>query len=127
MRRYDELAPGFSIVAVFASPLAELQRFTQTHAAPFPILADESKRYYREYGIESSVRGFLRGMVLRLPTALSGMLRGYLPLKWHGSLTTMPVDFLIDRNGVIREAYYGRDDGDHMPIETVPQFSALRD
>lgn len=40
-----------------------------------------------------------------------------------GSLTTMPADFLVDENGVIRTAYYGKDEGDHLPFEQARAFS----
>jgi hypothetical protein len=35
----------------------------------------------------------------------------------------MPADFLIDREGIIQVAYYGKDEGDHLPFDTVKSFS----
>ena len=35
----------------------------------------------------------------------------------------MPADFLIDEGRVIRTAYYGEDEGDHLPIERVKAFA----
>jgi hypothetical protein len=32
-------------------------------------------------------------------------------------------DFLIDRNGIIQVAYYGNDEGDHLPFDKVKEFS----
>ena len=37
------------------------------------------------------------------------MLKGYIPLNIKSSLTTMPADFLIDREGNIQAVYYGKD------------------
>ena len=63
-------------------------------------------------------------MILRMPTMLYAMFgKGYLPNKIEGSMTTMPADFLIDAAGVIRRAYYGKDEGDHLPFEEVKQFA----
>lgn len=62
-------------------------------------------------------------MVFRLPTLLHGMFKGYIPLVIKGRLTTMPADFLIDRNGVIKTAYYGKDEGDHLSFDLVKAFS----
>lgn len=122
--RLDELSGNFTIVAVFDSPLDNLQRHAEKHRAPFPILADESNRYYQLFGIEHSVAGVLKGMFLRMPRMLYGMFfKGYLPLTIKGSMTTMPADFLIDARGVIQMAYYGRDEGDHLPFEQVKDFS----
>jgi hypothetical protein len=51
------------------------------------------------------------------------MLKGYLPTTVKGSLTTMPADFLVDKEGVIQVAHYGNDEGDHLPFEQVKAFS----
>ena len=121
--RFGEFGSDFTLVAVFDSPLDNLKRFTKGHHAPFPILADENKRYYKEYDIEHSIMGILKGMILRMPTLLKGMFKGYIPYIFKGSLTTMPADFLIDREGIIQEAYYGKDEGDHLSFDTIKEFS----
>lgn len=123
VKHFAEFGNDFNIVAVFDSPLDNLVRHTEGHKAPFPILADETNRYYREYGIEHSLSGVVKGMVLRMPTLISGMLMGYVPKTIKGSMTTMPADFLIDKNGIIQVAYYGNDEGDHLSFEQVKEFS----
>ena len=79
VRRFDEFGNDFTIVAVFDSPLDNLTRHAEGHKAPFPILADENNKYYREHGIEHSALGVLKGMFLRMPTLLKGMIKGYIP------------------------------------------------
>ena len=123
MRRFEEFGDDFTIVAIFDSPLDNLKRHTEGHKAPFPILADEENKYYREFGIEHSMYGLLKGMIMRMPTLLKGMFKGYIPTSFKGSLTTMPADFLIDREGIIQVAFYGEDEGDHLPFDKVKDFS----
>ena len=123
VKRFDEFGDDFTIVAVFDSPLDNLIRHTEGHRAPFYILADEKNKYYKEYGIEHSVSGMLKGMFLRMPTLLKGLFKGYIPTTFKGSLTTMPADFLIDREGTIQLTYYGKDEGDHLPFDKVKEFS----
>lgn len=123
VQRFDELGEDFTIVAVFDSPLDNLVLHAEGHQAPFPILADESNRYYKQYSIEHSIAGVLKGMLLRMPTLIKSMSMGYVPTTFKGSITTMPADFLIDRNGVIQTAYYGNDEGDHLPFAQVRSFS----
>lgn len=123
VRRFEEFGDDFTIVAIFDSPLDNLKRHTEGHKAPFPILADEENKYYREFGIEHSVYGLLKGMIMRMPTLIKGMFKGYIPTSFKGSLTTMPADFLIDREGIIQVAYYGEDEGDHLPFDKVKEFS----
>jgi peroxiredoxin Q/BCP len=78
-------------------------------------LADENNKYYREYGIEHSLLSVLKGAFLRVPILLGGSIKG--------SITTMPADFLIDRDAIIQVAYYGKDEGDHLPLDLVKKFS----
>lgn len=123
VRRFNEFGEDFTIVAIFDSPVDNLKRHAEGHKAPFPILADEENKYYREFGIEHSVYGLLKGMIMRMPTLIKGMFKGYIPTSFKGSLTTMPADFLIDREGIIQVAYYGEDEGDHLPFDKVKEFS----
>ena len=123
VRRFDEFGDEFTIIAIFDSPLDNLIRHIAEHKAPFPILADESNQYYKIFNIEHSMFGVLKGMFFRFPAMIKGMFKGYVPLIIKGSLTTMPADFLIDREGVIQHAYYGNDEGDHMPFDLVKAFS----
>ena len=67
--------------------------------------------------------GVFKGVILRMPALVKGMLRGYLPTTVKGSLTTMPADFLIDPAGVIQVVHYGADEGDHLPFEQVTEFA----
>lgn len=123
VKRYDEFGNDFTIIAIFDSPLDNLIKHTAGHKAPFAILADESNKYYQEYSIERSFLGVLKGMFFRMPLLLKGMFKGYVPLVFKGNLMTMPADFLIDRDGVIQTAYYGTDEGDHLPFDLAKKFS----
>ncbi|MEK7761510.1 MAG: peroxiredoxin-like family protein [Nitrospirota bacterium] len=125
--RFTEFGSDFTIVAIFDSPLDHLTSQAAGHKAPFPILADERNQSYRAYNIEHSFVGMLKGMILRMPTLLKGMFMGYVPTTIKGSLTTMPADFLIDNRGIIRQVYYGRDEGDHLPFARVKEFSLCPD
>ena len=125
VRRFDEFGDDFTIIAIFDSPLDNLTRFTEGHKAPFPILADASNKYYKEYGIEHSIFGVIRGIIIRMPTMLKGVFKGYIPFIFKGSLTTMPADFLIDREGNIKVAHYGKDEGDHLAFDQVKEFSKI--
>ncbi len=122
--RFDELGPAFGIVALFDSPLDHLREHAEGHEAPFPVLADPSRIVYRAYGIEHSKAGVLKGMLFRFPTLMKAMFgKGYFPTTMQGSITSMPADFLVDGDGIIRTAYYGSDEGDHLPFEQIKTFA----
>lgn len=125
VKRRAELDSRFGIVAVFDSSLDNLREHAERHHSPFPVLADSTGGAYALYGIEHSVAGMLKGMFLRMPTMLYAMFgKGYIPRKIEGSMTTMPADFLVDANGVIRHANYGKDEGDHLPFADVKRFAS---
>ncbi len=120
--RFSEFDQNFTIVAIFDSPLGHLQYHAKGHKVPFPIMADETKSFYKIYGIEKSIGGMLKGMITRFPTMMKGILKGHIPFPIKGNLFTMPADFLVDRDGLIHTAYYGIDEGDHLPIEQIKEF-----
>jgi peroxiredoxin Q/BCP len=122
--KYDELPDEFELVAIFDSPLDNLQRFTTRHHAPFPILADEANAYYKRFGVRRSLPGVLKGAIMRMPTVMYAMFgKGYIPWTVKGSMTTMPLDILVDERGIVQSVYYGRDEGDHMPFDDVKEFA----
>lgn len=124
VKRYAELGDDFTIVAIFDSPLDNLREQTEGHHAPFPVLADETNTYYRQYGIKYSVLGIFVGMLKRFPSLLKAtLMHGYWPLKIKGKMHTMPADFLVDEQGTIQTAYYGKDEGDHLSFDIIKQFS----
>ncbi|MCB9158119.1 MAG: AhpC/TSA family protein [Caldilineaceae bacterium] len=122
--RFADFGDNFTIVAIFDSPLDNLIQHAERHHAQFPILADEDNHYYQEYGIEHSIFGVLKGIIGRMATLRRAMSMGYQAKIIKGSLTTMPADFCIDQAGIIQVAYYGRDEGDHLPLEQVKQFAS---
>lgn len=114
--------PDFRIVAIFDSPVDHLRKTADRHQSPFTLCADPGHQAYRACGIRYSWWGVLKGMLLRMPTLLHAMAKGYLPTSIRGRMNTMPADFLIDSQGMIHHAYYGRDEGDHLSLDTIRDF-----
>jgi peroxiredoxin len=115
-------ALGLDVVAVFTSTPEEVRRFVARKPRPFVVIADPSSRAHEAYGIERSFWRKWKGIVTRIPTLLKGLrIVGLAGLR---TSNLMPADFLIDENGNIVEAYYGRDAGDRIPFERVELFLA---
>lgn len=123
VKLFDEFENDFTIIAIFDSSIDNLQKHSLKHKAPFPILADEKNIYYKEYAIKKSFYGMLKGMITRFPTLMKGIFKGYIPISPKGSMITMPAEFLVDKNGIIQNIYYGKDEGDHIDFEIVKEFS----
>jgi peroxiredoxin len=104
--------------------LDHLTKSTKKHNAPFEILADESFEYFKKYEVEQSACKFFLGSFIRSYKIINTTLKGYIPLRFKGSMTTVPEDILIDEQGVIEKAYYGKNTTDHLSFEEILDFSS---
>jgi peroxiredoxin len=124
VKRNMDFGSNFTIAAIFDSSIENLKKHTSKHNAPFAILADETNKYYKLYGVKKSFWGMINGMVKRFPTLMKSIiLHGNIPLPINGSLITMPAEFLVNEKGEIAKSYYGRDEGDHLPLDEIIEFS----
>ena len=119
----QELGEEFEVVAIFESEIENLKKHASRHLATFPILADSERKYYRLFRVRRSVIGMLKGLLIRMPTLMKGLLKGYIPKEVSSRLLIMPLSLLVDEKGIIRTIYHGRDEGDHIPLETVKRFA----
>lgn len=113
------------VVAFFETPLPQLRKYQGEREAGFPILSDASRSTYRAFGVTRSFSGMVWGMVRRFPDMMRSMAMGHIPREVGPSMLTMPASFLIDETGTIVHAYYGKDEGDHLPWEVVEEFLSL--
>ena len=124
IKKYDQFGNNFLMVAVFDSSLENLIKHSKKHNAPFPILADDSYKYYKKYGIERSFLKFLRAVIFRLPSLMVASLKGFISFVFKGYLSTLPSDIMINSNGIVEEVYYAKTDtGDHLPFNKIKDFS----
>lgn len=119
------LKQGLKVIVFFRSNDADIHHYLTRFPCPFVIIGDPDMKIYAQYGIEHSAWAMLRGMTLRMPRMLLGMVKGPLP-RLAADQTLVPADFLIDEHGLIQAAYYGRDIGDHIPITRIKTFIESR-
>lgn len=125
--KYNKM--GLNLIAIFASSPEDVRKFVLARPRPFRIAAEPSGQLYEVYGVQRSFWRKLLAVLKHFPTLLGGLGKlGLLgSLKGMGGLNTnnmMPADFLIDGNGKIVEAYYGKDAADHIPFERIEVFLA---
>ena len=122
IKNYEKLKnEGLEIIAVFKSTEAEIKKYVNTQKPPFTIIPDEKGVLYQKYGIEKSFAGFLKSM-LRVSELVYTMRKGFFSLKTLPEPQLIPGDFLINEKGMIEEAYYGKDFGDHLPLEKIKKW-----
>jgi len=124
VRNFNSFSDDFAIVAIFDSPLSHLQKHAEGHQAPFAILADDSNVYYQRFNVERSALKTIKGFIKRFPTLLYAMfVKGYWPFPIKGNIFSMPLEILIDGDGRIQHIHKGKDEGDHIPLEEIKNFS----
>lgn len=111
---------GLKVVAVFQSPAQSIAQYVGRQDAPFPIVADPDMALYRRFGVEKSWRGMVSWRVMG--AALKAFRKGFFPGKVEGPPQRTPADFLIDAQGRIALAHYGKDIDDHIPLDTIAQW-----
>lgn len=118
--RYNDLrALGVATMMFFHTPLSELRtHFADSHA-PFRIISDPERKIYKLFGVEQRWTGmfsisFMVGMI-------RGMASGFISKTWGqtGGMTGLPADFIVDCDGIIRLAHYGRNAADSFHVNRV--------
>jgi thioredoxin-dependent peroxiredoxin len=118
-------AKGLDILAVFESPKANLLQYVGKQDAPFPIVGNPEAHLYDLYGVEISeekVKATMTdvGTAERVKEASAA---GFELTKEEGSnFYRMPADFLIDPNGIIRDAFYSEIVGQHINLTILESY-----
>jgi len=116
---------NFETIAIFNCSLESLQKASTKHDSSVFILADENRFYFDKYNVEKSAFGVFLGSVIGFFRFMKAIfIKGYNPLtSISGAFTGLPVDILIDENGVVRDVKYGKTTIDHISMDEVISFS----
>jgi peroxiredoxin len=114
---------GFEMIFFFESTAKVILRSTfHQGVSPIPIIADPEKATYALYGLEPSLG---KSVVSHLSTFVSVVSKARsLGLPVHlmasgESFSTMPAEFLVDKEFSIRELHYSERLDDRLEIESI--------
>jgi len=82
---------------------------------------DPKVRAHQAFPVSTSTWGKIKAVMLRMPALISGM--SMVGARGMATGNLMPADFLIDEQGTVVETYYGKDAGDHIPMERIELFA----
>jgi peroxiredoxin len=103
-----------------------LKSIFHREVSPVPIIADPEKKWYSTYGIENSLqKSSFSHLTSFIQTALKAKLKN-LPMHLMAggeSFSTIPAEFLLDENLVIRKIHYAKRLNDRLAIETILDFA----
>ena len=118
---------GFEMIFFFESTAKVILRSSfHQGVSPIPIIADPEKVTYALYGLETSLK---KSVVSHLATFASTASKARsLGLPVHlmasgESFSTMPAEFLVDKELVIRELHYAERLDDRLEIESIESFA----
>ena len=96
--------------------------------SPIPLISDPDKIWYQTYGIEQSAQKSAASHLTQfIQTAVKAKVEK-LPMHMMAekeSIKTMPAEFLIDEEGIIRRVHYSKGLNDRMSIEHIMEFAML--
>lgn len=124
LERYDTLKEnGLIILSVYESKRELLAEYTTREQVPFIMIADPAESLYKQFKIRKSWWRAFRGVFNDFKRKRSGGKKLFRSsYERDGSMKRIGADFLIDGDGVIRVAYYGKFAGDHLPVEEIVKW-----
>ena len=131
-KEYKEFqAQGLEMIFFFESPREVILRSSfHQEISPVPVIADPKKVWYDAYGLEDSIgwKGKVANLTASPGAALRAKLRGlpvHLPANGESN-DTLPAEFLLDEDLVIRELHYSQHFADRMKLDAIREFAQHR-
>ena len=121
-------AKGIGVIVVYQSKQEQLINYVQDSQLPYTVIADPQGKLYQEYKVERNAKLVKRNISDKSSPSNKLFKKGVglykKPFKsqiaeGEKSSDLIPADFLINKDGRIENAYYGKFVGDHLPIEDL--------
>jgi len=127
--KYEELkARGLAMIFFFESK-EKLLLASSFHkeVSPIPIISDPEKVWYQTYGLENSAAKSAASHLTKfIKTAVQAKIKGLPvhPMKSGESINTIPAEFLLDENLIIRKIHYAKGLTDRISMEHLYAFAS---
>ena len=103
-----------------------LQSIFHKEVSPVPLIADPEKKWYNIYGIENSLlKTSMSHLTSFIQTAITAKKKN-LPIYAMASgesFSTIPAEFLLDENQIIRKIHYAKNLNDRISIDAILDFA----
>jgi len=126
-KKYEELkAKNLEMIFFFESgEKVLLSSSFHKEISPIPLIPDPENIWYQTYGIEKSTAKSTKSHLTSfIQTAIKAKMKG-LPMHMMAekeSFSTMPAEFLLDEDLIIRRIHYSQGLNDRMSIEHIMEF-----
>ena len=121
LEHYDTLKMnGLVIISIYESGKETLTEYTTKEQVPFYMIPDPQQLLYKKFKVQKSWWKSFIGLFNHYRQKHNkGRKLFKSQYKRDGHLNRIGADFLIDENGNVRTAYYGKFVGDHFPVEDI--------
>ena len=106
------------VVLVYESDATTMRQYLVDKDLPFTFVADPDGALHDLFGLEKSLAkvalGFVKGVNKQIKAGKK--LQTQEISREGAEKTRITADFIIDENGFVQRAYYGKYLGDHLPL-----------
>jgi peroxiredoxin Q/BCP len=111
------------VLAVYESSAENMKKYLAGENPYAVMLPNPEQNLYHLYDIErSKLKAFNSVFHGAISKAKKGTELFKTKMKQDGNGSTIGADFLIDENGIVNTAYYGKFIGDHLPVASIKSF-----
>ncbi|MDF2721035.1 MAG: hypothetical protein K0Q59_710 [Paenibacillus sp.] len=117
---------GMDVIAVFESPLSNMNAYVGAQRPPFPLVADPTASLYDLYGIETSeekVQATLADPFTKTVIAEAAAAGFALTPEKDSNFHRIPAEFCIDEKGVLQAVRYSQLLTDHLELAAIDRFA----
>ncbi|MFN8438742.1 MAG: redoxin domain-containing protein [Cytophagales bacterium] len=122
LKNYDQIVKsGYKLIAIFESEQVVLNKYASDYNIPFTLIGNPDLNIYNDYKVEKSNGAIVKSTFSSntFHAMKSGKKEFTEKIKRDGSLNRIPADFLIDENGIIETAFYGKTISSHLPLSNI--------
>jgi peroxiredoxin len=116
-------AKGLVLLAVYESTAENMKQYLEGENPYAIMIPNPTQDLYKLYDVDRSMSKMMKGM---FHGAMGKMSKGKKlfkrKIKQDGNSNRISADFLIDENGNLKTAYYGKFIGDHLPLVDIKNF-----
>jgi len=111
------------LISVYESTAENMKKYIENENFYAVMISDPSQSLYGLYHIERSTAKLMKGMFHgAMGKVKAGKKLFKSDIKTDGNANRIGADFLIDENGKVVKAYYGKYLGDELPLAEIKRF-----
>jgi peroxiredoxin len=112
---------NIQVIVILQSKVENVNAHHIVSQFPFTIACDPKGELFQLYHVPTgNILSYIAGFSKGLKVIFKGMKHG----RFEGKEMQLPADFLIDKDGIIQFAHYGKNPGDSTPIEKILEHTA---